>query len=196
MQAAYLLRMDPTDPTDPTDSNTTSAPQPPSGIAIPISVPAPMARIRRRWDLAASLGARPHVTILYPFLPGSLLTARVRADLAAIARSVEPFEVYFGAVRRFDDVIWIEPEPAVPFRLLTAAVVARWPECPPYGGIFADVIPHLTVAESATAVRQDMEATIAAALPFARRATTLEVWRQDEARRWHPHWRLPLGVRP
>lgn len=179
-----------------TATNDTMAAQPSSGIAIPISVPAPIARIRRDWDLAASLGARPHVTILYPFMPESMLTAQVRADLAAIAQTVEPFEVRFTAVRRFDDVLWVEPKPAAPFRLLTAAVVARWPDWPPYGGIFDDVIPHLTVAESAAAVRQDVGATVASALPFTRRASTLEVWRQDEAQRWRPHWRLPLGVRP
>lgn len=125
-----------------------------------------------------------------------MLTRQVRADLAAIARTVEPFEVRFTAVRRFDDVIWIEPEPATGFLALTAAVVARWPDWPPYGGIFDDVIPHLTVAESAAAVGRNVEAAIAAALPFTRRARTLEVWRQDQARRWRPHWRLPLGVRP
>ena len=124
-----------------------------------------------------------------------MLTRQVRADLAAIARTVEPFEVRFTAVRRFDDVIWIEPEPATGFLALTAAIVARWPDWPPYGGLFEELIPHLTVAESA-APQREMEATIAAALPFTRRATTLEVWRQDQERRWRPHWRLPLGVRP
>ena len=188
--------MDPTADPAATATNDTMAARPSSGIAIPLPIPTSIARIRRRWDLGASLGARPHVTILYPFLPESMLTAQVRTDLAAIARNVQPFDVHFGVVRSFDGVLWIEPEPAAPFRLLTAAVVAHWPDWPPYGGIFDDVIPHLTVAESATAVRRNVGAAIAAALPFTRRASTLEVWRQDEARRWRPHWRLPLGVRP
>ena len=26
----------------------------------------------------------------------------------------------------------------------------QWPECPPYGGVFSTVVPHLTVADRAT----------------------------------------------
>ncbi|MEO5884975.1 MAG: 2'-5' RNA ligase family protein, partial [Candidatus Limnocylindrales bacterium] len=93
---------------------------PPSGLAVPIRIPPSLARVRRRWDRAAIAGARAHVTVLYPFLPTSRLTPDVRAQLAAIARSVSPFEVRFARVRRFDDgVVWVAPEPATPFQELT-----------------------------------------------------------------------------
>lgn len=168
----------------------------PSGIAIPIVLPSVVARVRRQWDLAASRGARPHVTVLFPFLPEADLTPAVRADLAVIATSVEPFSVRFTGVRRFDGVLWLEPEPAEPFRRLTAAAAARWPDWPPYGGLFDTVIPHLTVVESDTAPLHDLEPIIAAALPFTGRATHLETWFQDPAGRWRPRWRIALGNRP
>jgi 2'-5' RNA ligase len=171
-------------------------PERPSGLAVPIRLPPTLARVRRRWDRAARAGAGPHVTVLYPFLPTSELAGGVRRRLAAIAGTLEPFDVSFRRVRRFDDgVVWIEPEPAEPFRQLTASVTAAWPDHPPYGGVFDEVIPHLTVVESdddAPPLRA-IEAACASHLPWTARADRLELWRQDQGGRWRPHWRLRLG---
>jgi len=166
----------------------------PSGLAVPIRIPPSLAQVRRRWDRAAKAGALAHVTVLYPFLPTSGLTPDVRVQLAAIARSVSPFEVRFARVRRFDDgVVWVAPEPATPFQALTAAAVACWPDHPPYGGIFDAVIPHLTVVESDVAPLAEVEALARRVTPFTARAERLELWRQGEDGRWLPHWRLRLG---
>jgi 2'-5' RNA ligase len=170
----------------------------PSGLAVPIRLPEPLAGVRRRWDRAARAGAQPHVTVLFPFLPTSALNADVRASLAAVAASVEPLDVRFRRVRRFDEgVVWIEPEPTEPFRRLTAAVATRWPDHPPYGGRFDEVIPHLTIVEADgdDPPLAAIEADVARDLPFVARADRLELWRQDPDGRWRPHWRLPLGVR-
>lgn len=167
----------------------------PSGIAVPIAIPRRLARTRRRLDRAAIAGAQPHVTVLYPFLPTSALTSSVRADLVRIARTCEPFDVRFERVRRFDDgVVWLEPEPSAPFAELTAAVEARWPDHPPYGGAFDELITHLTVAEAdGRDALAEAESAARATLPFRARASRMEVWRQDAAGRWRPHWRIPLG---
>ena len=77
-----------------------------------------------------------------PFLPVAALTPTSGTGSTAIAAAVEPFEVRFERVRRFPGVVWLDPEPAEPFRSLTAAIVARWPDHPPYGGVFDEVIPH------------------------------------------------------
>jgi 2'-5' RNA ligase len=147
-------------------------------------------------SVATVAGAQPHVTVLFPFLAASALTPEVRATLAGIAARVDPFDVTFRRVRRFEEgVVWIEPEPGDPFRRLTAAVVERWPEHPPYDGLFDEVIPHLTIveAEHDDPPLSAIEAQVAAALPFRARADRLELWRQDPEGRWRPHWRLPLG---
>ena len=174
-------------------------PDRPSGLAVPVRVPPGLARLRRRWDRAARAGAGSHVTVLYPFLPTAELNGDIRQGLAAIARTVEPFDVVFRRVRRFDDgVVWIEPEPAEPFRRLTASVTAAWPGHPPYGGLFDDVISHLTVVEAGDDAPPltTIEADAARHLPFTARADRLELWRQDAAGRWRPQWRIPLGSRP
>ena len=175
----------------------------PTGLAVPIRLPAGLARLRRRWDRAARAGALPHVTVLYPFVPAAALGPADRAALAVIAAALPPFEVRFRRVRRFDEgVVWIEPEPADPFLALTRAVVEHWPAYPPYGGRFDEVIPHLTVVEAddglGTPSLAAIEHEVAGYLPFHARADRLELWRQDAGGRWHPLWRLRLGatVRP
>jgi hypothetical protein len=65
----------------------------------------------------------------------------------------------FARTRWFgQDVLWLDPEPAQPFRQLTAAVWRAFPQHPPYGGAYDDVVPHLTIAEQRLA---DMPALLA-----------------------------------
>ena len=52
------------------------------------------------------------------------------------------FPSWFG-----EDVLYLAPRPDGPFRALTRAVCAAFPGYLPYGGAFADTIPHLTVGE-------------------------------------------------
>lgn len=167
-----------------------------SGLVVPFAVPAALAGLRQRWDRAALAGAGPHVTILYPFVPCDALGPAERTELAAIAGSVPAFEVRFERVRRLPDLVWIEPEPADPFAALTAEVVERWPDRPPYGGTYDAIIPHLTLVESEVAPLQAIEDAAARVAPFDRRARRLELWCQDAAGRWRPRWRIPFGVRP
>jgi hypothetical protein len=167
-----------------------------SGLAIPFAIPPALEAVRRRWDRAASAGAEAHVTILYPFLPCATLGRPVRTELAAIARRVAAFEVRFERVRRFDGLVWIEPDRPHGFVALTSAVVARWPNHQPYGGAFDEVIPHLTVVESEVAPFDIVAAVAQRAVPFSGRAERLELWCQDAAGRWRPRWRMPFAVRP
>lgn len=167
-----------------------------SGLVVPFTVPRALAGLRERWDRVALAGAGPHVTILYPFLGRDALGPAERTELAAMAGGMPAFEVRFERVRRFADLVWIEPEPADPFAALTAAVVERWPDHPPYGGRFETVIPHLTLVESEVAPLEAIEQAAARVAPFVRRAQRLELWCQDAAGRWRPRWRIPFGVRP
>jgi len=134
--------------------------------------------------------------VLFPFLAEAALTDAVLAELAAVAALVAPFDVRFANVRRFEGVVWIEPEPTEPFRLLTKAMVERWPDHPPYGGVHDTVIPHLTVVESETAPFTDIEGQAQGFVPFVARAEVMELWVQDDDGRWRPNWSSPLGVRP
>lgn len=104
---------------------------------------------RRRLDWAADRGVPAHVTVLYPFVHPAEVTEDVVTTLSAAVASVSAFDCRFARARWFgDDVLWLDPDPAGPFRQLTAAVWAAFPEHPPYGGVYDDAVPHLTVGET------------------------------------------------
>jgi 2'-5' RNA ligase len=167
-----------------------------SAVIVRVSIPPALERIRRRWDLAASAGVPAHVTILYPFLPPVELRPAIRAELATIAASVEPFDVRFAAVGRFPMVVYLAPEPVAPFVALTATLTARFPGYPPYGGAFNEVIHHLTVVESQTEALDGIVGDVEPLLPFERHVGALEVIVECADGRWRPRWRIALGVRP
>jgi hypothetical protein len=114
----------------------------------------------------------------------------------AIAAGHRPFEVRFARVERFPTVVYLAPEPSAPFTRLTEAVVDRFPDFPPYGGAFEEVIPHLTITESGDAAFDAIAAHAETALPFSHRVTRLDVLVEAAEGRWHGHWRIPLGIRP
>ncbi len=169
--------------------------EPASAVVVRVPLPAVLARLRRRWDWAASVGAPPHVTVLYPFLPARSLDAGVRQALCEVAAGQQPFDVQFTRVGRFPSVVYLVPEPAEPFTGLTAAVVARYPDFPPYEGAFTEVVPHLTITEAEVAPWHAIVDRTVVALPFTHRVAALEVLIEGGDGRWNRRWRIPLGVR-
>lgn len=170
---------------------------PASAVVVRVAVPPTLARLRRAWDRKASAGVPTHVTILFPFVGSSELSRTVREELAGIAAIYQPFEVRFERVGRFPGVVYLVPEPAEPFAALTGAVTARFPAHPPYGGVFDEVIPHMTIAESEDEKRLDeVAASAARQLPFGVPVNELEVIVESDEGHWHRRWRLPLGRRP
>jgi 2'-5' RNA ligase len=170
--------------------------QPASAIVVRVKVSRALERARRQWDWAAGVGVPSHVTIVFPFMPVARLTPDVRRLLVAIAAAHEPFDVRFARVGRFPGVVYLTPEPSAPFSRLTEAVVARFPEYPPYDGAFDVVIPHLTLVESAAAPLDGIAEAAEHHLPFTRPVSSLEVLVEGTDARWHSHWRIRLGVRP
>ena len=99
--------------------------------------------LRARLDPSASWGVPAHITVLYPFLLPDGVDERVRAVLGEVVAAVPAFDLALTRTAWFgDSVLWLAPEPAGPLRDLTAAVAARFPQAPPYGGAFADVVPR------------------------------------------------------
>ena len=151
---------------------------------------------RTRYDAAARWGVPAHVTALYPFVAPAALTddvlGAVRATVAATAR----FAVEFAEVAWFgEQVAYLAPRPDGQFRALTEALWARFPEHPPYGGAFADVVPHLTIGHDVPveALRGAAEA-VSARLPL--RAEPREVWLMvgaPEPDSWHTAARFAFG---
>jgi hypothetical protein len=104
----------------------------------------------REFDLAAHWGVPAHVTVLYPFVPPAAIDETVLAELAGATAAVSPFRAEWRRTGWFvADVLCLAPEPASSFRALTAAVWHAFPDHPPYGGRFDEVVPHLTVGHDA-----------------------------------------------
>jgi 2'-5' RNA ligase len=123
-----------------------SAP-PESALIVRVAAAEPyVAGLRERFDPVAPLGVPAHVTILVPFVPPERIDDGVVRRLRDALDGTRPFPFRLAEVRCFPDVVYLAPEPAEPFLVLTSAVHRAFPECPPYGGAHASVVPHLTVA--------------------------------------------------
>lgn len=160
-----------------------SAERPQSGetalvVLVPEAEPV-VSRWRLQLDPAAAEGVPAHVTVLYPFLDRARIDDRVLTRLDGIAALWPAFDVRFAACARFPEVLYLAPEPGAPFRLMTADIVREWPEAPPYGGRFADVVPHLTVGDGADPALLDLaEAAVRPRLPVVSRVAALSLLAQ------------------
>jgi 2'-5' RNA ligase len=119
---------------------------------------------------SAEAGVPAHVTVLAPFLASERMTDEVLGELGGLLAARPAPRVRFTHTARFapsgaaPGVLYLDPEPAGELRGLTRAVVARWPEAPPYGGLHAEIVPHLTVAIADEATLDAIEAKLTGAL--------------------------------
>jgi hypothetical protein len=91
-------------------------------------------------------GVGAHVTVLAWFLEPDAIDEDALRDVFEASAA---FDFVLDYVSRFPDgITWLHPEPSQPFSDLTNAVWRRWPDCPPYGGIHDDVVPHVTIAKT------------------------------------------------
>jgi 2'-5' RNA ligase len=151
---------------------------------------------RDRYDPSARIGVPAHVTLLYPFRPPSEIDPAVLEALRSLFAAVGAFAYDLVELRRFPNVVYLRPAPDDPFRAMTQAVFARFPETPPYGGAFAEVIPHLTLAqcpepETLDQVADGFSRTAAGQLPI--RALVSEVALMDNTQgTWQVRATFPL----
>ena len=144
-----------------------------------------------------SVGIPPHVTLVFPFAPAAEIDETLIAALREIVARVGAFEVEFRETARWPELVYLPPEPAAPFTQLTEALVARFPEYPPYEGTIPldQIVPHLTVASGDASLFDEVEADVRRHLPITahvREAVLLEEVEPDWGR-WQVRARLPLG---
>lgn len=172
---------------------------PPSESAVVVPVPEAepvVGHFRSRLDPSAAWGVPAHVTVLYPFVPPERIDAGVLAELGEAIRTVASFQAAFARVEWFgDQVVWLAPEPVRPFADLIAAVCERFPEYPPYGGVHAEVVPHLTVGDGAPAAELRRAAEIVRGqLPISTAVAAAHViCGSPEPNAWRTVAELPLG---
>lgn len=169
----------------------------PGTSAIVIEVPAAdpvVSRWRAKFDASVSLGLPAHLTVLAPFLPEERLRDGVLDRLGELCGAVPAQDVSFARTARFPGVLYLEPEPDQALRDLTVSIAREWPEAPPYGGRFADVVPHLTVALGAfDSPFEAVEDALQPELPIRAHLEDACVYVYD-GERWRHRARLPFAA--
>jgi hypothetical protein len=141
-----------------------------TAVIVPVRAVEPVVQQHRRsLDPPAEWGIPAHVTALYPFVQQGAVDEQVAARLRTAIQPTRAFSCQFARTQWFrEDVLWLDPDPADPFRRLTAAVWDAFPAYPPFGGAYDDVIPHLTIANRPTdgvLAMQAVESVIQPQLP-------------------------------
>jgi 2'-5' RNA ligase len=165
---------------------------PESALLVPVPEAEPCVRQHRfRHDSVALRGVPAHITVLYPFVPPDAITDTTLASVRQVLARFPAFSFRLSRLERFPDgALFLAPDPAEPFAQLTAAFGDPFPDYPPYGGIHAEVIPHLTVAQ--TPVSTDELAEVERHLPI--RCVAREAWLMVEGddRQWSTRSRFAL----
>ena len=154
-------------------------------IVVPEAEPL-VGRLREQYDHpAGGLGVPAHVTLLFPFGDDA-------DGLEELFAGVAPFDFALTRTARFaePDVLYLAPEPAEAFVRLTEALIARYPEFPPFRGEYTAIVPHLTVGYD---VPGDVEESLRPSLPIRARAETVTWLGEQPGGRWHELRRFALG---
>jgi hypothetical protein len=152
---------------------------------MPTSVPShrcavkPLCRQNARYILGSLKGRSPrrapvHVSLVYPFAAESELDERVTSALGELFVEQVPMPVEFLECYHCGGFVAVCPDPIDGLTELVSTTRRQWPDVVPYGEIYVDVEPHLTVAMSSS---EEMAVTIeevTAQLPIS--AELREAW--------------------
>jgi len=148
-----------------------------------------------RWlyDPSCALGMPAHITIVTPFAPPPVSCDMI-SELEQIVGSFPVMDLRFAAVGTFPHTVYVKPEPGDAIIRLTQAIISRWPKWLPYGGIHAEIIPHLTVADRIEdqGLLDDIAVFVAGRLPIEARVRAAWLMQQDEDDIWRRLEVLPF----
>jgi 2'-5' RNA ligase len=148
---------------------------------------------RRRYTRDGARGMPPHVTLIIPFADSSEVEERLEG-IGRVLSDFAPFGVALRETARFPELLYLRPEPAEPFVAMTAALADAFPEFPPYGGEFDEIVPHVTVAQSEDEVLAGVERDLLAQLPVKTRCE--RAWLVENAPTgWRRHTAFALERR-
>lgn len=137
-------------------------------------------RARSSCSKSVEPGIAAHITINYPLI---VQDNDIEATVARLTDSVgkfRAFEFRLTVVKRWPTTLYLKPEPDSEFRAIIAAVWEAFPQSPPYGGRFRDVVPHLTLVESSEVdeidvLESELRTELTVKLPIAARAAELHL---------------------
>ena len=134
---------------------------PQSALGVTVPEPEPWVKdLRERYDPTAAVGVPAHITVLFPFISPDLITDDDLAKTTETFQRFQPFKFRLERVGRFPESLYLVPEPDEPFISLTEVIVREFPEYPPYGGKFTEIVPHLTVADRSAELSDIAEAEL------------------------------------
>ncbi|MEX0850924.1 MAG: 2'-5' RNA ligase family protein [Gaiellaceae bacterium] len=165
-------------------------------VAVPEAARAVDGWRERSCTAKSSNGVPAHVTLLFPFVPVPEIDGALLAELCELFGQFQSFSFELRELRRFPSVLYLPPEPSGPFVQMTEALVASYPDYPPYGAIFDSIVPHMTVAEGEPELLDKAERDIRIALPITAQAIEvilIEEVEPDPAS-WQTRARIPLGA--
>lgn len=154
-------------------------------IALP-EVDLVLGDLRRAHDPSARDGLPAHVTVLTPYVPLVEWSDTHARRLHAALDGIRPFGARLRRTGRFgDSTLFLVPEPEDVFRRLGRAVAAAFPEYPPYGGAFSEILPHVTLAHGVpTDVLNDVERQVDGVTDIGAQVTTLTLYEKRPGRPW------------
>ena len=152
---------------------------------------------RTAYDPVAVRGMQAHITILYPFKNPDRIDRVVLHMLRDHFSSQKEFEFSLVSVAQFPEVLYLVPEPSISFLSLTDGLGGVFPDMPPYGGVFAEPIPHLTVAKVIDPAELNTIANrfighAAEKLPIMASLSVITLMEEREGH-WHLREEFPLG---
>jgi len=151
-----------------------------------------------RWehDPVARLGVPAHITLIYPFIPPSLITMDDRARLHNLLSTYPVFDFSLTELDRFPDVLFLAPSPRKKIIELIKIIAAAFPEYPPYSGKFPEINPHLTIAQSEDSkllekIAEELAPKAKQELPIAKRVTDASLFELNNGL-WNKTGTYPL----
>lgn len=172
--------------------------EPMTGIVIPVREAETLVR-SRVLQMQPNLLPRDrsliaHITLLAPFHPLAEIDDALVHRLTRFFSDVPPFGFALTEVCAFPSgIAYLAPDPAAAFRKLTQELHHEFPEFPPYGGAFDEVVPHLTVPLPDGEDLDDLEKALAATLPIHTRAVEAVLMHVEEDNT-HVIATLPFGT--
>jgi 2'-5' RNA ligase len=148
---------------------------------------------------AVAAGIPLHVTLLFPFVPREAVDGNVVRALEEFFAARGPFTLTLVGIEEFPGVAYAVPKPGAELRESIASLCERFPDCPPYGGEFAEVVPHATLGTWEDSRRQDDQVARARELtrgmfPLSCRIQDVALLEEHGRDRWRELRRFPLGV--
>jgi hypothetical protein len=149
---------------------------------------------RRQFATDAAQGMWAHLTLIYPFRDSSQVDPGTWREIVRVLRSFRSFAFRLTRTAYFHGeppVLYLVPEPSSPFVAMTEDLAAVFPDTPPYGGAFDEVVPHVSVADrDDVELLAEIEGDLERRLPIAAAAREVQlVVHQPEG------WRLQRSVR-